>query len=216
MYLSERLLKIAEDIDCVCLADIGTDHGYIPIYSVENGNCKRAIACDINEGPLKAAMENIAEKGLSEKIETRLSNGLEKLKPNEADTIVIAGMGGFLIRDILEAGKDKIGEHTSLLLQPMVAPSELREYLIRNGYNIYKEKLAREGEKFYNILLVKKGTCTYSEKEILFGRGLEEDKNYADYMNFHKGVLTKIIEGLKKSSNKDDEIIKYQHILNLI
>ena len=216
MYLSERLLKIAEDINCDCLADIGTDHGYIPIFSVQNGACKRAIACDINEGPLKAARENIKQKGLGENIETRLSNGLEKIKQNEADTIVIAGMGGFLIRDILEQGKEKIGDKTILFLQPMVATAELRGYLTQNGYEIYKEKLAREGEKFYNILLVKKGNCPYTEKEILFGKGLENDENYSDYMDFHKGVITKIISGLKKSANKEDEIEKYEHILNLI
>ena len=129
--LSERLQKIADCISTETLADIGTDHGYIPIYCVKNGRCTRAIASDINKDPLKAACDNITENGLSEKIETRLSNGLEGLLPNEADTIVIAGMGGFLIRDILINGADKIGDNTVLILQPMVAASELREYLCK-------------------------------------------------------------------------------------
>lgn len=216
MILSPRLLKIAQCINCDVLADIGTDHGYIPIYSVNNGLCSKAIACDINSGPLISAKENIGLYNLSAKIETRLSNGLEALSPMEADTIVIAGMGGLLIRDILTDGKDKIGDETLLILQPMVAVDQLREFLIGNGYDIFKEHLAREGEKFYNILCVKKGDCQYTEKEILFGKGLENDENYSDYMNFHKNVTEKIINGLKKSSNKEDEIAYYEKILELI
>ena len=215
MVLSERLLKIAECIDCGVLADIGTDHAYVPIYCLENGKCDFAIACDINKGPLKSAYDNIALHNLSDKIETRLSNGLEKLEPNEADTIVIAGMGGFLIRDILVAGADKIADAT-LILQPMVAVSELREFLCDNGYNIYGEKLAREGNKFYNILCVKRGECTYNTREILFGKGLESDINYKDYINFHKGVIEKILSGLEKSSNKKDEIKTYKKMLDMI
>ena len=101
MILSPRLLKIAKCIDCDTLADIGTDHGYIPIFAMNNGLCKKAIACDINKGPLLSAKENIELYNLSDKIETRLSNGLLSLSPMEADTIVIAVMGGLLIRDIL-------------------------------------------------------------------------------------------------------------------
>ena len=216
MILSPRLLKIAQCIDCDVLADIGTDHGYIPIFSVDNGFCKKAIACDINVGPLISAKENIELYNLNGKIETRLSNGLEALLPMEADTIVIAGMGGLLIRDILTDGAEKIGNETTLILQPMVAVDQLREFLLKNGYDILKEHLAREGDKFYNILCVKKGQCQYSEKEILFGKGLENDENYNDYMVFHKNVIEKILNGLKKSSNKEEEIEYYKKILDMI
>ena len=216
MLLSERLQKIADCISTETLADIGTDHGYIPIYCVKNDKCVRAIACDINEGPLKSACENISTNGLSEKIETRLSNGLDALLPNEADTIVIAGMGGFLIRDILINGEDKVGDNTVLILQPMVAAAELREFLCANGYDIFKEILAREDAKFYNILCVKKGECEYSAKDILLGRINGNDENYADYTAFHKNVIEKIIAGLGKSSGKEAEIALYKQKLDLI
>ena len=94
MLTSDRLKKIAHCVKSDVMADIGTDHAYVPVYCVQNGLCKRGIACDINEGPLLSARENILSAGLESKIETRLSDGLEKLKPKEADTIVIAGMGG--------------------------------------------------------------------------------------------------------------------------
>lgn len=216
MLLSERLQKIADCVRAEAVADIGTDHGYIPIYCVQNGSCSRAIACDINAGPLKAAKENISAHGLADRIETRLSDGLEALLPNEADAIVIAGMGGFLIRDILIRGADKIGNNTVLILQPMVAAAELREYLCENGYDIFEEKLAREESKFYNILCVKKGKCTYSAKDVLVGKNIADDKNYADYIAFHKNVIEKIIAGLEKSSGKEEEIAQYKQKLDLI
>ena len=217
MKLSERLIKITEYVkDAAVVADIGTDHGYVPVYCVEGGLCQRAIACDINEGPLNAARENIHAHNLSDCIVTRLSDGLDGLEKGEADVIVIAGMGGFLIRDILMSGADKITDTTRLILQPMVAVAELREYLKESGFEIEDEKLAREDEKFYNILSVKKGRCDYDEREILFGRGIEKDENYGDYMAFHKNVIGKILAGLEKSTGKDEEIKKYRNILDMM
>lgn len=217
MKLSERLLKITELINnCSVLADIGTDHGYVPIYCVESGLCKRAVACDINSSPLDAAKENIALYKLSDSIQTRISDGLEALAPDEADTIVIAGMGGFLIRDILTAGADKISERTRLILQPMVAAAELRQFLYENGYRIITEKLAREEDKFYNIILAEKGSGEYSEKEILIGKDIFGDENYTDYINFHKRVFSKIIAGLEKATGKDEEINKYKRLIEII
>lgn len=217
MKLSDRLLKITELVNnCTSLADIGTDHGYVPVYCVRNGLCEKAIACDINEGPLNAARESIDLYGLGARIATRLSDGLEALNPGEADTIVIAGMGGFLIRHILERGKEKIKNDTRLILQPMVAAPELRSFLCENGYEIITEKLAREGDKFYNIILVKKGSGKCSEKEILIGKNLDCDENYPDYIDFHKRVFGKIIAGLEKSSGREDEINHYKRLLEIL
>lgn len=214
--LTERLQKIADCINARVLADIGTDHGYIPIYCVERGKCESALACDVNEGPLQAADANISVYGLTDKIETRLSDGLEALSPMEADTIVIAGMGGFLIRDILIRGADKIGDDTTLILQPMVAVPELREYLYTNGYEIYDEKLAREGDKFYNILCVRRGKCEFTEKDVLVGKGICDDENYGDYIAFHKNVISKIISGLEKSAGKGAEIAELKRKLDIV
>lgn len=217
MQLGNRLQTIADTVEkCNVLADIGTDHGYIPIYCIQNKICHKAIACDINSGPLLAAERNIAENSLSDLIQTRLSNGLEALAPNEADTIVIAGMGGFLIRDILISGKSKISENTRLVLQPMVAVPELREFLCSDGFCITEEKLAREGNKFYNILSVKKGDCVLSEKELLIGKIPENAPHYGDYITFHQNVFKKIISGLEKSTGNQAEKAKYKKMLDII
>ncbi len=217
MKLSERLLKITEFVrGATVVADIGTDHGYVPVYCVQNSLCDRAIACDINEGPLAAAKEHIADSGLSDVIGARLSDGLEALTPQEADTIVIAGMGGFLIRDILIRGTEVIGSDTRLILQPMVAAKELREYLADNGFQIVTEKLAREEDKFYNIMYVQKGASSLTEKELLLGKGIEDDINYKDYINFNARVLQKIIAGLEKSTGKEAEIERYKQQLKII
>ncbi len=217
MKLSERLIKITEFVDgTTSLADIGTDHGYVPVYCVQNGLCDSAIACDINEGPLNAAKEHIEGSGLSDKITTRLSDGLDALGKGEADTIVIAGMGGFLIRDILTRGKDVIDDTTRLILQPMVAGKELREYLISDGFEIVSEKLAREEDKFYNIIYAKKGTSHLTERELVLGKGIDEDENFGDYVAFNVNVVSKIIDGLKKSKGKETEIARYEHLLEII
>ena len=108
MELTPRLKKIAGLLPdkAKTLADIGTDHAYLPVYCLLNGICENAVAMDVNEGPLKRAEENTKKYNLEDKISLRLSDGIQKLKKGEADVIVIAGMGGLLIQKILEDGKD--------------------------------------------------------------------------------------------------------------
>ena len=105
MILTPRLQLIYDIIpQCNTVADIGTDHGYIPISAVSKGICKYALAMDVNQGPLDAARKNTVKYGVADKVETRLSNGLENLQKGEADVIVIAGMGGPLIGEIIQKG----------------------------------------------------------------------------------------------------------------
>jgi len=126
MELSPRLKKIAELIpQGSVIADVGTDHAYIPVYCFQNNIIKKAIAMDVNPMPLKRAEQNLEKYGFLYESELRLSDGIEKLSVGEADVIVIAGMGGLLIRDIIDAGKDKITASTLMLIQPMIAPAEL-------------------------------------------------------------------------------------------
>ena len=104
--LSIRMQAVADLVsDGMRIADIGTDHGFVPIALVSAGRCPYAVAADVRRGPLSHAAENIRKYGLSEVIETRLSDGLEKIKPGEADSIIIAGMGGMLMIRILEEGR---------------------------------------------------------------------------------------------------------------
>lgn len=217
MKLTNRLASVASLIDeCDTLVDIGTDHAYIPIFCVENDLCKKAIACDINQGPLDIAEKNIKNYGLSEKISTRLSNGFENYVKSEAQCIVIAGMGGLLINEIIKAGFEKISDDTVLILQPMIAVYEVREFLFDNGFCILDEKLAKEENKIYNIIKCKKGNDKYSEYEKYVGKKLIENKDplLREHMNKKIYTINKVILGLKKTQNKDDELKKNEMILS--
>ncbi|MCD2491330.1 class I SAM-dependent methyltransferase [Lacrimispora sp. NSJ-141] len=153
MELSKRLTAIGAMVDSGSrLADIGTDHGYLPIWLVEQGVIPSAIAMDINEGPLLRAKAHIEEHGLEAQISLRKSDGLEGLEPGEADTAVIAGMGGMLTIRILEKGKRTAAGLRRLVLSPQSEISEVRRYLLENGYQIFAEDMAEEEGKYYVVI----------------------------------------------------------------
>ncbi|NJD04175.1 MAG: SAM-dependent methyltransferase, partial [Ruminiclostridium sp.] len=153
MDLKGRLGAIAEKIpQCGTLADVGTDHAYIPIFAVKNSMCRKAIAADVKSGPVGIAARNIKRYGYEKRIETRLGYGLEPITEAESDVIVIAGMGGILIREIIEKSIEKAQIARVLILQPMNMAEVLRKWLNENGFEIFDETLAEESDKIYNIL----------------------------------------------------------------
>ena len=150
MQLSQRLSSVASMVTAGnCLADVGTDHGYVPIYLYERNVIPRAIAMDVNKGPLERAALHIAESGMKDAIETRLSDGLTALKPGEADSIVIAGMGGPLMIRILSAYPEVTASAKELILQPQSEIPELRIWLYEQGYEIVEEHMVFEDGKYY-------------------------------------------------------------------
>jgi tRNA (adenine22-N1)-methyltransferase len=153
MNLSERLIHIINMIPkCNCLADIGTDHGFIPIYSILNNITNYAIASDINVGPINIAQINIHKYNLSGKIQTRVGSGLSTLEKNEADVIVIAGMGGILISEIIQSHIDIARAANWLILQPVQNPEVLRRFLLEAGFNIVDEDIVKDENKYYHII----------------------------------------------------------------
>ena len=212
MELTPRLKKIAELVpkNTKTLADIGTDHAYLPVYCLLNGICENAVAMDVNEGPLERAFESTQKYELSDKILLRLSDGIQKLKKGEADVIVIAGMGGLLIKKILEEGKSLLLPETKLFLQPMIAQEELREYLFKSGSTVENEYVVSEGNKFYNIFSVtwaKKSE--FDDNDIIIGRNLAKNspETFQKYVQYKIRVLKNIINGMEKSTsemNTDD------------
>jgi tRNA (adenine22-N1)-methyltransferase len=153
LKLTPRLQAIADSINQYeILADIGTDHAYLPIYLMLNGKITKAIATDINKGPIDIAQERIRKYKLEDKIETRQGSGLTVLEPYETDVIVIAGMGGMLIADIIEQSKDVAVAAKVLVMQPMLDSGKLRTYLVQNGFEIFEEELAKEDKKVYEII----------------------------------------------------------------
>ena len=156
MELSKRLKRIAEHVDkCESVADIGTDHGYIPIYLVKEGICKKAIASDINKGPIEKAKVNVAFEGVSNKVKCLLGPGLNPLKVGEVNGVILAGMGGNLTRDILLVDMDKVKKYDFIILQPAQNPEVLREFLYKNDYEIIDEDLIKDEGRFYELFKVK-------------------------------------------------------------
>lgn len=176
MQLSKRLLAVSEMVSSgFCLADIGTDHGYIPIYLIEKGRIPSAIAMDVNRGPLERARIHIREHGLEDRIQTRLSDGLEKLDPGEADTVLIAGMGGMLTIRILEEGRDALESVRELILQPQSDIREVRAFLEKSGYRIDEENMIEEDGKIYPMMrAVKSGREGNAESDTGDGTHMTE------------------------------------------
>ena len=163
MQISERLRAVAGMVSPGCrLADVGTDHAYIPIYLMQNGVIPQAVAMDINQGPLLRATENIRRYGLTGWIETRLSDGLEKLQAGEADTILIAGMGGLLMVRILENGQGVLAGCRELVLQPQSDIRSVRASLEEKGWQLDREDLVFEDGKYYPMMRA----VTHSEEDL--------------------------------------------------
>ncbi len=152
IQLPKRLQEIVDMIpESSCMADIGCDHAYTAIEAVRCGRVQHAIACDVRPGPLMHARENILWAGLGSKIETRLSDGLEKLSPGEADVIVIAGMGGPLMERILN---ERLQDFPHFILSPQSEPAHFRRFLLDAAMEIEEERMLQEDGKYYTILRV--------------------------------------------------------------
>lgn len=203
--LSKRLQAVADMVSPgMRLADVGTDHGYIPIWLVTSGKIPSAIAMDINEGPLRRAKEHIKECGLEEKIAVRLSDGLKNLKKEEADTVIAAGMGGGLVIRILSEGDGKAKHIREYILQPQSEIGRVREYLQENGYRIVQEDMVLEEGKFYPMMKVVEGSDTpYTGEELAYGRYLLRTAHpvLKQFLEKEIETLTKILEGLVRQSS---------------
>ena len=193
MDISKRLQTI---VNCVPLGtgtvvDIGTDHGYIPISLIRSKRASRCIACDINPMPLSNAKKNISHYKMDSHIETRLSSGLAQIKPGEADAIIIAGMGGMLIIDILREKLDLVKAVGLLILQPQLDIIEVRKYLHAIDFTILEEEMVYDEGKYYTVITSKPGKqAPYSEIEYMFGQNIIEKKD----MVFKGFIESKITE----------------------
>ena len=195
MKLTDRLLKIADLVTKgKKIADIGTDHGYIPVYLLNKGHVDFAILADVNKGPLENARSEVRHNNLTDKVDLRLGSGIEVLNENEVDEVIIAGMGGILISELLEAKKSVAHNLDKLILQPMQAQDELRKYLLNNGY---------EDFRIYEIIVAKytsKNTVVDDEIYYEVGKKLIENKDpllneFIDKKIFMYNSILKKLEG---------------------
>lgn len=156
--LSPRLQTAADLVPpCRCMADIGTDHAYVPLYLWQHGRIRQAVASDIHEGPAARAEEHCRKAQALQAVSVRVGPGLSTLRPGEAEGAVIAGMGGLMIRRILEEGRDVADAMDWFVLQPQNHGAELRRWLGQNGFQICGESLAAEDRMLYEILFVRHG-----------------------------------------------------------
>lgn len=165
VVLSKRLGAIAGMVTTgsrVC--DVGCDHGFVPIWLAEHGISPKVLAMDVRSGPLGAAKEHIAERGLDSCIETRLSDGLHNYNIGEADTLICAGMGGGLMLRILSEEPDKTASFRELILQPQSEIEQFRAGLRQMGYRIVDEIMIEEDGKFYPMMRVKIELCKPKEE----------------------------------------------------
>jgi tRNA (adenine22-N1)-methyltransferase len=226
MEIGIRLNEIASMVEnCDKIADIGTDHAYIPIYLIQRGICKSAIASDINKGPVEKAKGNVKLENLEAFIECRLGGGFSTLKPSEAQAAIIAGMGGNLIRDIIEEGIDVFRTLDYCILQPVQNPEVLREYIYKQGYSILDEELCIEDGKYYEIIKVKYDNNPRTIEPIYYevGQKLLEKRHplifkyisykLEKYYKIYNGITDNSLNARVRKSEVMDAINKLKELL---
>ncbi|MBM4762319.1 tRNA (adenine(22)-N(1))-methyltransferase TrmK [Bacillus sp. B15-48] len=218
--LSDRLATVASYVPQGSkLADIGSDHAYLPCNLVRKDVVRFAIAGEVVEGPFQSALKQVQAEGLTDRISVRKGDGLEVIQPGEVDCITIAGMGGALITTILERGKAKLNQVKTIVLQPNIGAASIRKWMIENGWELMAETILMEDGKIYEILVGEKGKPMkpYSEKveaEILFGPFLLKDRNdvFREKWTLEKQNWQRILSQLEKAEQNKETIEKKQEI----
>lgn len=203
MELSKRLQTIADMVQVVTLADIGTDHGYIPIFLLQKKKITYAIASDVHKGPLQRAEKNGSRYGVLEKMDLRLGSGFSKIQKNEVDGAVVAGMGGMLTISLLSEGRSIVKQLKQLIVQPQQDIPEVRKFIHSIGFAIAAESMLMEDGKYYTVIDARPGIeCYDKEIEYLFGRKLIEQRSpvLKQYLLMVLAQNWKIEEGLRKIS----------------
>ena len=216
MSVDSRLLKIAGMVrrgDRV--ADIGTDHAYLPVYLVKNSISSKVFACDIADGPVENALANIKRSSV-DNVEVRKGNGLAAVAPGEADTFIIAGMGGDLIISILDSSPWIKNPAYELILQPMTSVEDMRYYLCQNGFTISEERAVRSAGRIYTVI-----KAVYTGKiqpcEPLFYYIGDLDKNMGEdelaYIKRKRRILATLADDIKNIESRKE---KYENLIGVI
>jgi len=240
--LSARLSLVADWVTRGCVvADVGTDHGYLPIYLAMQGICCRAIAMDVRKKPLERAKANIEQFHVADRIEIRLSDGMDALLPMEAEVVTICGMGGKLMCDILRRGRQKVNPATQFILAPQSELRSVRIFMAENGIEILREHMIKEGQQFYVVMDCRwrtiheasksqEGTYYSDLEEMNFRYGkylLDSGNDYLYEMLLHdKNIAVKILQQVKeameerrldekKAVKKIQEIQRELHIIGM-
>ena len=227
-HLSKRLSSVVSYVSSGNkVADIGCDHAFTSIHLIRSGIASSVLASDVNDGPLVIAEKNIRMSGLDSQIEVRKSNGLSEITTSDnIDTILISGMGGYLIIDILNSNIGVRDKAKELILQPQSDIHNVRHYLHNNGFSISDEMMVYEDGKYYNIIKAVPGNQSYdNEFEYLYGKALIDNrdevfKNYIKNIYKTNAAIISRLEGNEKQTDrlcefkKENEYI--EHLLEKI
>lgn len=221
--LSKRLAKVGEFVPSQArLADIGSDHAYLPVRLMLAKKISYAVCGEVVKGPYESALHQVTLQGLADNITVRLADGLFAIEPSDKiDTITICGMGGTLIKQILLEGKERITGEELLVLQPNVGEATLRKYLIANGYTIIAEEILEENKKIYEIIVAKKlvQPMSLNEAQYLFGPFLMQEKSPVFIKKWQRELMQRqrVLQQLQNSAqNHDQKIAELQVEMKLI
>lgn len=220
MVIKGRLALIAKKVpECGTVCDVGTDHAYVPINLIKKNICKKVIATDIKQGPILVAEKNIKSNRLGQMIETRVGNGLKPLKEGEADVLIISGMGGILITEILEEGINKAKDAKLIILQPMYGIDIARKWLYKNGFCILDEELVEDLDRIYNVIVARWDGCEDVDDDVYYyvGKELIEKKDplLKTLLERNIRIIEKIVQEMKNTKNSESKIKdRYLYIKN--
>lgn len=216
VQLSKRLQKVASYIpNGAVLADIGSDHAYLPCYICLKDKTVKAIAGEINKGPFESAKKTVNSYNLTENIDVRLGNGLEVIHPTDfVNHIVIAGMGGSLIRDILQEGESKLLHVKRIIAQPNIDARSVRKWFLQHQFQITNEAIIEENEHIYEIIVAdrveSKESSILTEKELLFGPILLRNKSEIFHKKWRRewNKLQQVVTQMKQAKTPNKEKIE--------
>ncbi|MDQ1145013.1 tRNA (adenine22-N1)-methyltransferase [Bacillus sp. SORGH_AS 510] len=222
--LSMRLETVAKYVPAGArIADIGSDHAYLPCFLAKNTGISFAVAGEVAAGPYHSAERNVQSEGLSSIISVRMGNGLEVIQPGEVDYITIAGMGGSLITSILENGKEKLGSVKRLILQPNISAVSIRKWFMENNWELIAEEIMEEDGKIYEVLVGEKGDPSKPyqdqlESGLLLGPFLCQKQESAFQKKWTMEIRNwkRIVEQLESAGETAETLEKKQELLNKI
>ena len=214
--LSKRLLAVASFVEQgAVVADIGSDHAYLPSFLIEKGIVQKAIAGEVANGPFESALNNVISLGIEDGITVRLANGLAAIDENDGvDTVTIAGMGGSLIAAILKNGTDNLQGVNRIIVQPNIHAKGIREWAIANGWKIVNEKILKEDGKIYEVLVLEKGLASYDELELLVGPFLMAEKNevFREKWNSEMIQWNQVLKSIEHASETPETVKKIEQM----
>lgn len=214
--LSNRLASVASFVEQgSVVADIGSDHAYLPCYLIRSGKIARAVAGEVAKGPYDSAVRNVRREGLSDFVTVRWADGLFAIEPQDTvDTVTIAGMGGPLIATIMEDGKERLKDVKRIIAQPNIYAKAVREWAMTNGWKIIDEQILKEDGKIYEIIVLEKGMANYSELELTVGPFLLASKTdvFLEKWKRESSEWMRVLQSLEKADETDAILMKKEQL----